>query len=159
MLVAKYRVPLAESEKAELEQLVRKHSTAQNVVRRARIILLANGEGRSNQEIARQIGINKCDVTRWTKRWMERAAESVAERLGDAPRSGRPDRITAEQWCRIIALACESPEDHGLPITHWTQKELAREVVRQHIVERISPSHIGTILKKKICNPIEAVTG
>lgn len=149
MLVPKYRVPLTESEKAELEQVVRKHSTAQNVVKRARIILLANGEGRSNQEIAERVGTNKCDVTRWTKRWMERAAEPVEERLGDAPRSGRPDRITAEQWCNIIALACEPPEDHGVPITHWTHKELAREVMKQNIVERISPSHIGTILKKR----------
>lgn len=149
MLVPKYRVPLTESEKAELEQLVRKHSTAQNVVKRARIILLANGEGQSNKEIARQVGMNKCDVTRWTKRWMERATEPVEERLGDALRCGRPDRITAEQWCSIIALACEPPEDHGLPITHWTHKELAQEVVKQNIVESISPSHIGTILKKR----------
>ena len=159
MLIPKYRVPLTESEKADLERLIRKHSSAQKLVKRARIILLANGEKQSSQEIARQVGMNKCDVTRWTKRWMERATESVEERLSDAPRSGRPDRITAEQWCKIIALACEPPEDHGLPITHWTHKELAQAVVRQDIVASISSSHIGTILKKKSCNRIEAVIG
>jgi len=159
MLAPKYRAQLKESEKTELQQLIRRHSTAQNIVKRARIILLANGEGQTNKEIARQVGMNKCDVTRWTKRWMARATEPVEERLSDAPRSGAPDRITAEQWCQIIALACEPPEDHGLPITHWTHRELAQEVVKQNIVDTISPSHIGTILKKKICNPIEAVTG
>ena len=118
MLEPKYRVELTEDEKAELERIVRKHSTAQNVVKRARIILLANGERQSNREIARQVGMNKCDVTRWTKRWMERSKETVEERLSDAIRCGRPDRITAEQWCKIIALACEAPQNYGLPITH-----------------------------------------
>jgi putative transposase len=119
MLVPKYRVPLTESEKAELEQLVRRHSTAQNVVKRARIILLAKAEkGKATRKLPDKSGGKqvRCDAGQ-TKRWMERATEPVEERLGDAPRCGRPDRITAEQWCRILALACEPPEDHGLPIT------------------------------------------
>ena len=141
----KYRVNLTPHEEAELQQLLRKHSTAQNLVRRARIILLANGNKLSNKEIADQVNMHKCDVTRWTKRWVEKAIESVEQRLCDAPRSGAPDRITAEQWCQIIAIACESPEEHGVPITHWSHRELAREVVKQGIVESISSSHLGTI--------------
>jgi putative transposase len=120
---------------------------------------LANEEAKTNKDIAKHLGINLCDVTRWTKRWIDRAMESVEERLSDLPRSGAPDRITAEQWCQIMALACEPPEEHGLPITHWTHKELAQEAVKQGIVEAISPSHVGNVLKKKTCNPIEAVTG
>jgi hypothetical protein len=26
-----------------------------------------------------------------------------------------------------MALACESPENYGLPITHWTNETLAKE--------------------------------
>lgn len=150
MLLPKYRVALTENEKAELERLIRKHSTAQNLVKRARIILLANGQGQSNKEIAGEVGMSKCDVTRWTKRRRERKTVSVEARLGDASRSGRPDRMSAEQWCQIPALACESPQDHELPITHWTHKEWAREVVKQGIVDRISPSPVGAILKKRV---------
>lgn len=146
----KYRVDLTTNEEAELQQLIRRHSTAQNIVKRARIILLANRDKLSNKDIAEQVHMNKCDVTRWTMRWMERAKESVDQRLIDAPRSGAPDRITAEQWCQIIAIACEPPEDHGIPITHWTHKELAQEVVKQNIVDRISSSHLGTVLKKRL---------
>ena len=155
----KYRIELTSQEEAELKKLIRRHSTAQNIVKRARIILLANSNELSNTEIATKVHMNKCDVTRWTKRWKEKATVSVEQRLIDAPRSGAPDRITAEQWCQIIAIACEPPEDHGIPITHWTHKELAQEVVKQNIVDRISPSHLGTILKKKTCNPIEAAIG
>ena len=155
----KYRINLTGGEKAELEQVIRRHTTPQNEARRARIILLANEECCTNQEIAKQLGINSCDITRWTKRWIDLAMEPIQDRLSDAPRPGAPDRITAEQWCNIMALSCETPESYGLPITHWTHKELAKEAVRQEIVETISPSHLGSVLKKKICSPIEAVTG
>ncbi len=37
-----------------------------NIVKRAHIILLANGNKLSNKEVAEQVGMNKCDVTRWT---------------------------------------------------------------------------------------------
>lgn len=155
----KYRITLTDDEEAKLQQLIRKHSTAQNIVKRAHIILLANEYKLSNKEVAKRVGMNKCDVTRWTKHWVERTKDSVELRLIDAPRSGAPDRITAEQWCQILAIACEPPEDHGLPFTQWSHKELAKEIVKQNIVDRISPSHLGTVLKKKICNPIEVVIG
>jgi putative transposase len=58
-----------------------------------------------------------------------------------------------------MALACEPPEDHGRPITHWTHKELAEEIVKQGLVESISASHVGDFLKKQTCNPTAVDTG
>ena len=149
MRPTRYRINLTGSEQAELEQIIRQHTTPQNEARRAGIILLANEECCTNREIAKQLGINSCDITRWTKRWVDLAMEPVRKRLSDAPRTGAPDRITAEQWCNIMALACEPPESFGIPITNWTHKELAKEVVRQGIVENVSSSHLGTVLKKR----------
>ena len=148
----KYRINLTGSEKAELEQIIRRHSTPQNEARRAKIILLANEECHTNHEIAGQLGINPCNITRWTKRWIDLAMEPVKMRLSDAPRSGAPDRITAEQWCNIIALACEPPASYGLPVTNWTHKELAKEVVKQGIVDTISSSYLGHVLKKRFAS-------
>jgi putative transposase len=145
----KYRINLIGPELYELERLVRKHTTPQQVAKRARIILLANGEGQSNQAIASQLKTTKANVTIWTKRWIERSLLPVEERLRDAPRPGRPDEISAEQWCRIMALACEPPEDDGRPITHWSLAELAQEAVQQGIVTRISTSHLHNFLKKR----------
>jgi len=149
MRPTKYRINLMGSEQAELEKIIRQHTTPQNEARRARIILLSNEECYTNQEIAKQLGIHSCDITRWTKRWVDLAMEPVRKRLADAPRPGAPDQITAEQWCHIMALACEPPESFGLPITNWTHNELAKEVVRQGIVENVSSSHLGTVLKKR----------
>ena len=154
-----YRINLLESERKILEQLIRRQSTPQNIVKRARIIWLVNGEGRSNQAVADQLGIWKPEVTCWLKRWIDRAMEPLEERLQDFERSGRPSAITAEQWCRIVALACEPPEQYGRPITHWTSRELRDEAVQQGIVEALSPRHLRRVLKKRRCSPIAVATG
>lgn len=154
-----YRITLTSSERAELERLVRGHSTPQIIARRARIILMANEEAMSNAEIAACLGIDKAKITLWTQRWVERGLEPVRDRLSDRPRPGAPDTITPEQWCRVIALACESPQDHGYPTTHWSGRELAAEAIKQGIVERLSAGHLRKVLQKKRCTHIASATG
>ena len=155
----RYRINLTSMERAELERLARGHTSPQHIARRARIILMANEEGMSNQEIATRLGTTKAKVTQWTKGWIERALEPVRARFSDLPRPGAPETITAEQWCRILALARESPRDYGHPITHWSSRELAAEAVRQGIVEHLSAGHLRRVLEEKRCSPTEAVTG
>ncbi len=72
----------------------------------------------------------------------------VAERLEDAPRPGGPCRITAEEVCRITALACEAPAASGRPISQWSGRELADEAVKRGIVGRLSPRHANRLLKR-----------
>ena len=73
---------------------------------------------------------------------------AVEERLEDLPRSGAPARITADQRCQIEALACEQPEKGGRPISHWTGREIADELIKRGIVEQISARHAGRLLKR-----------
>jgi putative transposase len=73
---------------------------------------------------------------------------SALERLEDLPRPGAPARITADQRCQIEKLACDPPEESGRPITHWTNRELADEIIKQGIVDSISPRHVGRLLKR-----------
>lgn len=60
----------------------------------------------------------------------------------DAERPGKPTQFTTEQVLQLFAIACESPEKYDRPISHWTSRELAEEMVKQKIVESISPRHI-----------------
>ena len=145
-------VSLSEIERTELERLVRRHTTAQQVALRGRIILEANA-GKNNSQIARSLGVSVETVRAWRKRWLALqgvtlADLSVQERLSDVPRPGRKSQITAEQICQVIALACEQPKDR--PISQWTGREIADEVMRRGIIQQISPRHAARLLKKGI---------
>jgi len=41
----------------------------------------------------------------------------------------------------MAALACEAPMKAGRPISQWTGREIADELVKQGIVEQISARH------------------
>ncbi len=139
---------LSAEHRAQLESLARAHSTPQQLALRARIILLA-GQGVGVGEAAQQLGVWRKTVSTWRARWQARASvESLAERLADAPRPGAPARITPEQICAIMALACEAPEDCGVPISHWSQSALAREANKRGLVDAISQRSVGRILKR-----------
>ena len=142
---------LTDEERRTLEQLVRRHTAPQQLVVRCRIILAA-ADGLNNAEIARRVGISVDTATLWRQRWCDSAKvpgddERVAERLADLPRPGAPPRITAEQVCQIIALACEDPDATGRPISQWSQREIADEIKRRGIVDQISPRQAGRFLK------------
>jgi putative transposase len=156
-------VTLSAAERGELERLVRGHTTPQQVARRAQIILAA-AAGESNVQIARTVGMAVAGVRRWRQRWLSFSELSlddlgVADRLADAPRPGTPARIGAEQVCAIVALACEAPATSGRPISQWTGREVADEIMRRGIVESISPRHAARVLKRGRSNPTWCATG
>ena len=148
----KQRIKLIDEERKSLQTLVQKHSAKQSIVMRAKIILLAD-DGLQNQEIAKKLSIRNNTVSIWVARWLDLTDRAAEDRLQDAPRPGAPDKFTPEQLCQIIAIACEKPEDHGRPVTHWTHWELAEVVIEKDIVDSISASHLGVMLKKTDLQP------
>jgi len=153
-----YPIKLAEEERIALERLIKNPTTTQQIAQRSRLIVLAD-TGMKHQEIAEQLAIGMNVITLWTKRWLDKINDPIEARLQDSQRSGRAPTITPSQVCQLIALACESPQAQGLPTTHWTHRELAETAISQGIVERISASQVGRILKKKIFNRTESVIG
>ena len=144
-------VILSEMQRKDLEALVRRHSSPQQAVLRARIVLAA-AEGLNNSQVARRLDISIPTARAWRERWLGLQAVpeedlDLDDRLADAPRPGRPPRITAEQVCRVVALACEAPATSGRPITHWTGREVADEIIKRGIIDRISPRHAGRLFK------------
>ncbi len=147
-------VQLSEAERTALEKMVSRHLTPQQMAMRARIILLAE-QGSNHREIARALNITRDTARYWRHRWLESAqsGKSVAERLQDAQRSGAPATFTMEQVLRLFALVCTPPEDYRRPISHWTSRELADEMSKQGIVERISARHVGRLLEEADLKP------
>jgi len=140
-------ITLSAEERSELQRLIRSHSTPQQLALRARMIVLGD-DGVGVGETAQQLGVWRKGVSFWRARWLAGGGESAAERLADAPRSGAPATITPEQICAVVALACERPEDGGVPISYWSAGDLAREAVRRGIVPSISPRSVGRFLKR-----------
>jgi transposase len=142
-------------------------TAASHLRQRAAVILLAF-EGLRNEEIADQVGLGRCQVGRWRRRWakawsalidreccetkadLRRAIEAL---LSDASRPGAPGKFTPEQVTQILAVACEPPEKSGRPITHWTAYELADEVVKRGIVASISTTQVGRYLREAAMQP------
>ena len=61
--------PLEPLHKIALQVLIRRHNTTQQLVLRAKIILLAN-QGLNNQEIARKLEVSACMARQWRRRWI-----------------------------------------------------------------------------------------
>ena len=156
-------IELTDAEREALDELVRRHSTAQQIALRARIVLAA-AEGRNNAQVARQLNVSIDMVRLWRGRWLTLQLASLedlpaAERLRDAPRPGAPRRITDEQVCQIVQLACDAPEQSGRPISQWTSREIAEEIKERGIVDEISGRHAARLLKRGICSRTAGDTG
>ena len=152
------QVVLSEKEQEALTRISRRYRSEQQVAQGARIVLAA-AQGHSNAQIARQLSINVDTARLWRDRWVglqgiDLDTLSIAERLQDAPRPGKRPEITAEQRCQIAALACEAPRKAGRPISHWTGREIADEVIARGIIAQISPRHAARLLKKEISSRI-----
>lgn len=147
-------IQVSDKERAELQQLVNRHKTPQQIVKRAKIVLLA-GEGLNNREILRRLGGSRDMVRLWRQRWIDTTDHGLSawERLQDQPRPGAPPTFTAEQLCHLFAIACEDPKDSGRPIEQWTSRELADELAKREIVDSISRRHVGRLLDEADLQP------
>jgi transposase len=150
-------IELSEKVRQTLEKLATRHTTGQQKAQRARIILKA-AEGKNHSEIAQELKVSIDMATLWRGRWL--ALEgigwedlSVEERLEDLARPSAPSRLSADQLCQMEQMACEAPEKTGRPISHWTGREIADELIKRGIVTYISRRHAARLLKKGVSNP------
>jgi len=157
----KSRCPMTEKQQEILRQMVHGRWCPKGIAQRAAMILDAF-DGRRNHRIAETLDCERHTVGVWRQRWRDafdhlvhlecfgKPAElrhAIMDVLRDQPRSGRRSTYTPDQIALIIAVACEPPEDSGRPITHWSARELADEVIRRKIVPKISARHVGRFLK------------
>jgi len=156
-------VNLSARQRRILKRMAGARTLAQRLVERARMIICADA-GLDGTAIAARMDTDPQRPRRWRRRWAAAAAgideaeaggasdgdlrTLIEEALADAPRPGTPPKFSAEVVAQLISLACEPPADSGLPITHWTPEELAKEAQNRGIVESISPRHLDRLLKR-----------
>ena len=150
------KIELSDRERQELARLVARHTTGQQKAQRARIILKA-AKGKNHAEVVDELKVSVDMARLWRRRWLELETItledlSVEERVEDLPRPGTPARLTADQVCQMEQMACEAPEKAGRPISQWTGREIADELMKRGMVDPISPRHAARLLKKGVSN-------
>ena len=123
------------ADRAELERLVRDRNTAQKVVWRARIVLLA-GEGLGAGVIAAATGKSGLTVRRWRRRFL---AGGVGGLLTDATRPPRRKPLTAEKIAEVVHLTLHAKPANA---THWSVRTMAPVVgFSPSSIQRIWSAH------------------
>lgn len=145
----KYPVHLSETERIELQTLVRTGAHAARIIRRAQI-LLWSAEGKEDKEIAALTGCALMTIASTCERWM------TAKRLEDLPRPGGTPKLDAKQESLLVALACsDAPEGRST----WTMQLLADKLIELNVIDSISDEAVRRTLKKTFLSPGKSSSG
>jgi len=140
----KHPVVLSETEKAELEAVIKRGKHTRREIQRAQM-LLWSAAGKTDVEIAALLEVNPLTVATTRERWAKE------KRIADAPKAGRKKRLDGKQEALLVALACsDAPEGRAT----WTMQLLADKLFELKVVETpISDETVRETLKKTTSNP------
>lgn len=147
----KQHVSLTSEDRVQLEALLSKGSLKVRVQKRALALQLLD-KGMTYQDVSSHLGISHISLSKWAKRYK---AEGLSM-LYDKPRPGRPVGISGEERAKITALACSTPPEG---YARWSLRLLSDRLVELGILENISHTEVGRILKKMNCNLTEKNSG
>jgi len=110
---------LTKQDREQLQGLASSRSLPAGLVNRARIILLSAG-GKTNQHIARELGMANATVGKWRRRFVQLGVTGLHDEL----RPGRPRSISDERVSQLVAKTLQTRPKHG---THWSVRQIACE--------------------------------
>ena len=153
--------PLALDPEHEIQLKKLSHSgmTPILIAKRAKILLL-KAEGKSDDFIASELGINRRTVILWVKKYKNRTPDDTIDSLlSESEGRGRKEEISGEAKTWLISIACMKPKDLGLAAETWTNESLAN-YLRTHATEAgferlstVSTSGFYRILDKSNVKP------
>ncbi len=117
-------IELTGNERKTLTSWARRHSTAQALALRSKIVLEA-ADGATNKEVAVKVGCHPSTVGKWRNNF---AADGL-DGLLDAPRPGATRTITDEQ---VEAVVVDTLETTPPDATHWSTRRLAKKHGMSH---------------------------
>lgn len=143
-------VVLSADEREWLTRVVRTGAHPAQEVRRSRILLELDENGREpagRREIAERAGVDPQTITNVAKAYAECGGDVVVtiqrkKRLTPPVES----KITGEVEARLIALACSAPPQG---YERWSLRLLEREVSLVEGIPEMDHSTIGRVLKKR----------
>jgi transposase len=146
--VEKYIVKLTQEERENLLNLIKTGKASANKLTHARILLMTdesdhNKLKRTDTEIGKLLHVSYKTVARIRQRFVEEGFESALLRKPHSNPKSR--KIDGDREAYLIALCCSKPPEGR---NRWTLKLLANKLVEMEIIEEISPTTVGRVLKK-----------
>ena len=120
---------------------LRKQKTPVGLAKRARAMLLL-ADGDTFAAAARQVELREWHVRKWACALWRRALQDCRTRNARAASPFFPPAVALY----VVKLACERPDVVGRSLSQWDSAELARQLVRDGVVETISPQTVQRIL-------------
>jgi transposase len=127
---------LTPEERQQLQALTRGGTRAVRQIKRAQILLAADGQV-PDAQIATDVGVGTSTVYRTKQHFVE---DGLAQALTERPRPGAPRKLSASDEARLVAVACSTPPAGR---AHWTLDLLAGEVVRLTTHATLSGATVG----------------
>lgn len=137
-----HTVQLTDEERALLHQYLTTGIHSARSIRRAQILLAADRR-RSDAWIVEHHAVSKATVYNIRRRY---CTEGLQATLHDKPRPGAPKKLDGRGEARFTAIACSDPPAGR---QRWTVRLLADKLVDLELVDAISPSTVGILLKNR----------
>jgi transposase len=136
----KSHITLTEEDKILLQMMFSKGVQSVRTQKRGFALQLLD-TGHSYKSVSDQLNVSYPTVLSWATNYRE----SRLVFLKDKARSGRPIEFSGEERAKATALACSTPPEG---YARWSLRLLSDKMVELDIVETISHSSVGSILKK-----------
>lgn len=153
MSAKSYRIKLSEDERLELEAIRDRGSLKAKTFKKALAILLCDegplGPALTDEAIRQVVAMSPSSLMRLRQRCCETGPlGALIAKVRDKP--SREIKVTGEIEARITQLACtQAPEGSA----RWNLRLLAKHLVEIEVIESISHTTVGLVLKKARSNP------
>lgn len=100
-------------------------------------------QGISQSKVARKYGVSRTTASRWHRALSDKGAEALKKRRA----TGRPPRLTADQFRQIPQIHSLGASHFGFPDDRWTTVRLATAIEKTFGV-RYDNDHVGRLMSK-----------
>src|SRR5262245_50673805 len=98
-------------------------------------------KGRSQADVARQLGVSRQTASRWYLLWEAGGKQALV----GAGQAGRKCKLSCEELCRLEAMLLAGAPAHRFETDLWTLKRIA-QVIRREFGVSYHPGHVWKVL-------------
>ena len=99
--------------------------------------------GLTQSNVARKFGVSRTTASRWNRALRQKGVESLKKRRA----TGRPCRLSRDQFQMIPDIFGQGAAVHGFPDNRWTTARLAT-VIEARFGVRYDHDHVGRLMQK-----------